>query len=53
MAHNFDLESSEFGNKNIQINTEGKNAKIQVKSNDGNVNQPENKENPGFFQQKV
>jgi hypothetical protein len=59
MAQNLDLESSDFRDKNIQINTDARNVTLQVQGNNNsnNFNQGGNNQNQkqanDYIQQQV
>jgi hypothetical protein len=52
MAQNLDLESSDFRDKNIQINTDGRNIQVQGNNSSNNMNQGSSGQG-NFFQQQV
>jgi hypothetical protein len=52
MAQNLDLEASDFRDKNIQINTDGRNIQVQGNNFSNNVNQGSSGQN-NFIQKQV
>jgi hypothetical protein len=53
MAQNLDLEASDFRDKNIQINTDGRNIQVQGSNfSNNNVNQGSSGQN-NFIQNQV